>query len=97
MIKNKIIALFFVVIVLFALAFSVSFIIHESGHNCIGESCRVCALVAAVNETVSNISSAVLACALALALIYIGYKYIFCFVDNSSQGTPVVLKVKLLN
>ena len=95
--KNKVIALFLAVIVLFSLTLSFSFIICESNHECIATDCQVCTIISTVNESLKNISLSVLALALALALTYIICKYILYSVNAFFKCTPVVLKVKLLN
>lgn len=95
--RNRIVALVLAVTVIFAMMFSVAFIAYESNHNCIGEGCQVCAHIAAVQENLKTILSAVLAAAFAFVLTYASYKCISCFAQYLSQGTLVALKVELLN
>ncbi|MGM9645041.1 MAG: hypothetical protein ACI3X1_08140 [Eubacteriales bacterium] len=95
--QKRALVLFFATLIIFTFVLSTYFITHESGHDCIGESCRICALISSVSEVLKNLSSAVLPCVLFLALTYIGYEFILCTAQAFLHETPVLLKVKLLN
>ena len=78
-----------------AVLFSVSFMSHESEHDCIGEECQICAIVGKVTETLENLFFAVVPIAI-LGAVFFGVTRVFGekpFALDSE--TPVRLKVKL--
>ncbi len=95
--KKRLAAFIFAALVLFALMTSLFVIIHEAGHDCSGENCPVCAVIAVCQNTLKTLGGIVGAAALAFACFSFTASVIAFFRTISYNVTPVSLKVKLLN
>ena len=95
--KNKIVALILAFAVFFAMLLSVNVIAHDAEHECADNVCQVCQEMESVRQSLKTLTSGILAIAIALALIYTGYQFTFCFAQPLLQGSLVALKVELLN
>ena len=83
--------------ILCALMTSLFVIMHEADHDCIGENCPVCAVIAVCQNTLKTLGGIVGAAALAFACFCFAASVIAFFLTISYNKTPVSLKVKLLN
>ncbi len=95
--KSKRFALLLAVLLVAALVFSSLCLAAESEHDCSGEHCHVCALLAVCRHTLRLLASALSVAASFLTAAGV-------FVDSAlrtrrdgNAPTPVVLKVKLSN
>ena len=88
-----IIAAFIVVAVLTSL-FVVA---HEADHDCIGEDCPVCAVIAACQTILKTLRDALVVAAAALVCFVVAASIEKFISIRSSENTPISLKVKLLN
>lgn len=95
--KKRLAAVILSALVLFALVTSLFVIIHEADHDCIGENCPVCAVIAVCQNTLKTLGSIPGAVALAFACFCSTASVIAFFLTVSYNKTPVSLKVKLLN
>lgn len=94
---RRFIAVFLAALVLLAVMTSLFTISHEGEHDCIGENCPVCAVLALCRNTLKALLGVFTAAAIGLAC--------FCFAallpshtqSISYHETPISLKVKLLN
>ncbi|MBK6087878.1 hypothetical protein [Ruminococcus difficilis] len=95
--RNRLIALLLAAVVLFVMAFSLFVVAAEAGHDCLGEDCPICELIAVCENNVRGLSLILvfisLIVALALMRTFITYSRPFVF----DTQTPVSLKVKLTN
>ena len=86
-----------VLLVFFVLFASLYFVLHEAHHDCEGDDCPVCRLIAICRNTLRSF-----ALALSLLCAYLSSLRVSCAAGSSSYKretaeTPVSLKVKLLN
>ena len=95
--KKRVVAVILSALVLFALMTSLFVIMHEADHDCIGENCPVCAVIAVCQNTLKTLGGIVGAAALAFACFSFTASVIAFFRTISYNETPVSLKVKLLN
>ena len=83
--------------VLVAMMMSLVVVACEAGHDCIGENCSICAVVALCRSVVKKITAVLIA----LWLVLIGGSFVVSalpvFRVGGSFKTPVSLKVELLN
>ena len=95
--RNRIIALVLAAIVFFTFAFSVCVIAAEAGHDCHGEDCPICELIAVCENNIKGMSLILVFVSLmvALALTRTYFRDTCAFLCQSQ--TPVSLKVKLTN
>ena len=95
--KRRIISFLMILLIVFVLVSSFWFILHETHHDCSGEDCPVCAMIAVCKNTLNSVFAALLLVLSALAASSAGRSAgastVFCVRDE----TPVSLKVKLLN
>ncbi len=87
-----ILAVFFAV----SIVLSLTFITLEADHDCIGEDCPVCAVIAACENTIRTAGSALMATAVIL-IFRIILMYSLPAVTHAVKATPFSLKVRLLN
>lgn len=95
--RRRLSALILAALFLGAMITSFFVIAHEADHDCIGENCVVCALVAVCQNTVKVLGSA-LAAAVCIAMF--GCFMLFfgsLSLKARENKTPVSLKVKLSN
>ena len=95
--KKHLVAVFLAAVVLFALMSSLFVSIHEADHDCIGENCPVCTVIAICRNTLKALGGALVAAALVFACFCLGVSVITRFRIVKYNETPVSLKVKLLN
>ncbi len=86
-----------VLLVIFVLFASLYFVLHEAHHDCEGEDCPVCRLIAICRNTLRTFAVALL-----LLFALLGFHRIASTArsarDNAKSAlTPVSLKVRLLN
>ena len=83
-------------LVLFAVISSLFAVIHEAHHDCTGENCRVCAMVAVCRTTLRTLADALIAAAAVSACLCTALPVIY-FSRAYFGKTLISLKVKLLN
>ena len=93
--RNRITAIVLCVLFIFSILFSVSFILREADHDCVGENCPICYQISVCENTLKNISLAVCAMAFAVALIYTLCGSVSACAGILPSYTLVSLKVKL--
>lgn len=93
--RNRMIAILFIMMLLFVRLFSAVFIIAESNHECTGEDCRVCYQISVCQNVLKTLSSAVVAVSIGAALTYILVCLIFTAIRTYTHTTLITLKVKL--
>ena len=93
--KNRIIAMFLAVMVLFVMLYSALFIVAHAEHDCVGENCPICYQISVCENTLKNLSLAVCAVAFAAAFTYTLCRSISACADVTPSYTLVSLKVKL--
>ena len=91
--RQRRIAVLLAVLTVLALGISAAFLLHEAGHDCIGEGCPICRQIAAVRvvfEALAPMLWVVLAVAAVVRLLRLVRPLLpLC--------TPIRLKVKLLD
>ncbi len=90
-------AVLLVAFVLVAMMFSLFMIIHEAGHDCIGDNCPVCAVITLCQNTLKALGDALLAAALVFACFCSAASVLSLSRIATYNRTPISLKVKLLN
>ncbi len=95
--RNRIIAFALAAIVIFVMAFSLYIVAAEAHHDCCGEHCPVCELIAVCENNIKTIALILvfvtLIAALSLSYRVSGtFRGILCYAQ-----TPITLKVKLTN
>lgn len=88
-----ILALVFALSVLFSLAF----ITIEADHDCIGEDCHICAVIALCRNILRTAASLLVTAAIAMAIFRVADTYIIPFGAYVRRGTPFILRDRLLN
>ena len=95
--KCKTIAWILAIAVFFAMMLSVNVIVHDAGHECVGQDCQVCLQMESAWRNLKMLASVILAIAFAIVLVYTGHQWIGCSAQPLLQGSLVTLKVELLN
>lgn len=99
--KNRCLAVFVAVSMLFVVLFSLSFLAGRSGHHCPERcgrrECPVCASVSAVKNGLNGVSSAAVLYGFVFILLFIGCRISYARSCAFLFNNPVELKVKLLN
>lgn len=95
--RNRIIALLLAVIVLFIMASSLVIVAAEADHECCGEDCPICEIIAICENNIKGLSLILVFVSLMVALALPG-----AFIRETRKfryqsQTPVSLKVKLTN
>lgn len=85
------------VLILLAVTASLVILAHESNHDCIGEDCMVCAVVAVCRNTLKSIFETLAALAVTAASVCFTVNLITALKIDFQNESPVSLKVKLLN
>lgn len=93
--KKKSLALLSAVFILVVLLFSFLFILVEADHDCHGDDCPICKIVAIAQNVVRGIAAGGLSSALLIAFILAANKYLFPTEQKRRYVTPVSLRVKL--
>ena len=90
-------ALILTVLFVFAMLFSHIFVIAEADHECSGEDCHICKIIAVVSDAIRSMSlvgSAFFVCA---ANIFVIVKILFAEDEAKTVSSLITLKVKLSN
>ena len=95
--KRRIISFLMILLIVFVLVSSFWFILHETHHDCSGEDCPVCAMIAVCKNTLKSVFAALTLVLSALAASSAGRSAGASTVLCVRDETPVSLKVKLLN
>ena len=85
------------ILFVFVMLFSYIFVIAEADHECSGEDCPICEIIAIVSDTIKGLSligSAVVICA---ALVFGIVKSLYVNNEAQSASSLITLKVKLSN
>ena len=94
---TRISALVFAVLFLVFTAISLTVILMEANHDCVGEDCPICAQLAALQAIVRSIAALlVILVAILLVIAVKGQRFVSC-IKLSAPSNPVALKVRLLN
>lgn len=98
MAKNRrLAAMLFAALVLLAAAASLCFMACEADHDCIGETCPVCAVIALCRNTLKALGLGLLYAAAAFACVRLAAALRPVCRALTCRETPITLKVKLLN
>ncbi|MBQ7645754.1 MAG: hypothetical protein IJS94_00655 [Clostridia bacterium] len=95
--KRRFAAAILAAFILVAVAASLFIVVHEADHDCIGEGCPICAVVAVCQNTLKTLSGALAVCAAIAASVCFAEILITVFNASFHSETPVSLKVKLLD
>ncbi|MDD6022389.1 MAG: hypothetical protein ACI4GA_06385 [Acutalibacteraceae bacterium] len=95
--KKRILAIVFAFAFIFVMLFSTAFIIAESGHNCVGESCRICYQISVCENTLKQLSFGAITLAVFASAAYIAVLAVRSFVLCYAPATLITLKIKLSN
>ena len=85
------------ILFVFVMLFSHIFVIAEADHECSGEDCPICEIIAIVSDAIKGLSligSAVVICA---ALVFGIVKSLYVNNEAQSVSSLITLKVKLSN
>ncbi len=84
-------------LIIVAVTASLFIVVHEAHHDCIGEGCHICAVVAACRNTLKTLFGAL--AEFAAIAVPVCFAVIFITVFNAflHNETPISLKVKLLD
>ena len=93
--RTKHAALIIALMLFVVMLFSALFIAHETQHECTGDGCSVCAILAVCENMLKNISSAAAAAAVLTAAVFVIIKTLETASVFCPAATPVSLKVKL--
>ncbi|MBQ2580719.1 MAG: hypothetical protein II574_03725 [Ruminococcus sp.] len=93
--KTKHAALIIALMLFFVMLISAVFIAHETQHDCSGDGCGICAILAVCENMLKNISAAAAAAAVLAAAVFIFIRSIEAAAVFCPAATPVSLKVKL--
>lgn len=93
--RTKHAALIIALMLFVVMLFSALFIAHETHHDCTGEGCSVCAMLAVCENMLKNISVAAAAAAVLTAAVFVFVKSLEAAAVFCPAATPVSLKVKL--
>ncbi|MBR6049630.1 MAG: hypothetical protein IKP68_00320 [Clostridia bacterium] len=94
---RRFVAVIIAVLVIVAVMTSLFVVAHEADHDCVGEDCHVCAVIAACQTILKTLRDALVVAATALVCIAIAAPLVYLFRIRSSHTTPISLKDKLLN
>lgn len=81
--------------VIFAILFSVCFVIAESGHECIGEDCPVCFRIDACENMLKILGRAAAAVTVSVFAAVSAAVFPLCAKKTAYRASLVALKVKL--
>ena len=95
--KRRVMAVILTAVVLCAVISSLFAVIHEAHHDCTGENCRICAMIAVCRGTLRSIADALVASACVFACLCFALSVIYFSRAAADNKTPISLKVKLLN
>ena len=84
-------------LVLLAVAASLFVITQEADHDCVGEDCPVCAVIASCRKTLKALCGILIAAALLFASSRLTAALLGVYRVEFFHETPILLRVKLLN
>lgn len=93
--KTKHAALIIALMLFFVMLISTLFIARNAHHDCSGDGCSVCAIIAVCENLLKNISAAAAAAAVLAAAVFVFIRSIEAAAVFCPAATPVSLKVKL--
>ena len=95
--KRRWISCFLAVLFVLVMLSSLAFIVLEAEHDCTGEDCPVCAMIAICRNTLKTVLIALLLVLSSLTSRSAGRAFVSSSALFDPEETPVSLKVKLLN
>ncbi len=95
--KKRFAAIALAALVLFVLTASLFVIAHEADHDCTGENCPVCAVIAVCRNTLKTLGDTLIAAAVVFGCFCLAGSAVAFFRTEIYSETPISLKVKLLN
>ncbi len=95
--KKRLAAIVFAAVVLFALMISLFVITCEADHDCAGENCLVCAVIELCRKTLETFGGVPASAGIAFAYSLFITQAVSVLRIVTCSGTPVSLKVRLLN
>ena len=94
---RRLAAVLLAALLLVAVAASLFLMAQEADHDCIGDGCPVCAVLALCRNTLKTLCGVLLAAAVAFACFRVAARILSDLRVLSDRETPITLKVKLLN
>ncbi len=91
------IAVLIAAVFLFGMLFSALFIAEESLHDCSGEDCPICQMIAQCESFVKRISPAIILAVLAFFSVELACTYRIEACSDIVRTTPLSLRVRLNN
>ncbi|MBQ3356791.1 MAG: hypothetical protein IJG45_06725 [Oscillospiraceae bacterium] len=95
--QRRLAAAILAVFVLVAVMTSLFIMAHEVDHDCTGEDCPVCAVIALCRNALKVLCGTLIAAALLFACLRFTAPILLPIRVSSYSKTPITLKVKLLN
>ena len=95
--ERRLFSCLLILLVVFVLFASFYFILHETRHECEGDACPVCAMIAICRNTLKSFSVALLLVAALLSSLHAFLSDPATDRGSDTSDTPVSLKVRLLN
>lgn len=95
--KRRLAAIMLAALLLVAVTASLFVVAYEADHDCIGEGCSVCAVIALCRNTLKTLCGVLLTAAVAFACFRFAASLLSAYCVSSYRETPITLKVKLLN
>ena len=95
--KRRFAAAILAAFILVAVAASLFIVVHEADHDCIGEGCPICAVVAVCQNTLKTLFRALAVFAAIAVSVCFAVVFITVFSASVHNETPISLKVKLLD
>lgn len=94
---KKTFAIVLAVLLVFVMLLSHLFVIMEADHDCAGEECHICAVIAICQNTLKALGDALVAAAIVFACFCFTAPILTFYRATKYNETPISLKVKLLN
>ena len=95
--RSRFFASLAVLLIVFVLFASLYFILHEAHHDCSGEDCPVCRLIAVCRDTLKGFAFISVLVGILLAFLFRSSAFRSALKEKRFTHTPVSLKVRLLN
>lgn len=93
--RNKIIAIFFIILLVLIMFFATIFVVEEIDHDCDGENCPICYQISVCENIIKVLGNGLIVAITAIYLLT-NHKLYFCFKNVFVKKlTLVILKVKL--
>ena len=94
---KKVIAAILCILLVLSLAFSISFVSHGASHDCVGEDCRICAVINKCAELLRDLLTFGACAAIFGIFVYSVRNVVSDSGVSYTFSTPVRLKVKITN